>query len=536
MTYVITQGCCNDGSCIAVCPVQCIRPRPGDPDFTTVEQLYIDPVSCIDCGACLAECPVDAVEADYSLPAELSEYLDINAAYFLDHPITDTQPGPEVRRRLPADRAPLRVAVVGSGPAACYLVDEISQVRGAAVSVFERLPVPFGLARAGVAPDHPSTKLISERFRTVLSRANVECFFNVEVGRDIAIEDLLRHHHAVVIAAGAASDRRLDLPGEDLAGSFAAREFVGWYNGHPDHAQDEFDIAGERVVVIGNGNVALDVARALARPAEHFATTDMADHAIEALASSGVREVVVASRRGPANASYSTGELRALARLEGVDLLVEAEELADSDQTPALRHEVLQAAAEREPVEGNRRIILRFGLMPDSFVDDGQGRVAGMAFHRPDGTPEVISTGLVLRAVGYRGLPFGGLPFDEAAGTVRHQLGRVVDPVTDSKLPGLYCTGWIKRGPSGGIGTNKVDSAETVLALWEDYLAGDLADPAEPAESLGVYVSEHQPAVVDKQAWLRIDAAERARGKAGSRPRAAFVSVEEMLRASHAST
>lgn len=534
MTYVITQGCCNDGACIAVCPVQCIRPRPGDPDYTTAEQLYIDPVSCIDCGACLAECPVSAVEADYSLPDELSDYLQINAEYFIDHPITDTLPASETRRRLPVERPSLRVAVVGSGPAACYLVDEISQIKGAEVSVFERLPVPFGLARAGVAPDHPATKAISDRFRTVLSRANVSCYFNVEVSRDVTVDELLGYHHAVVVAAGASSDRKLGIPGENLPGSFAAREFVGWYNGHPDHAADEFDIAGERVVVIGNGNVALDVARALARPVDVFATTDMADHALEALGDSNVQEVVVVARRSPANAAYTTGELMALARLEGVDLLAVENELSDSEGTSTWRHNVLSAAAEREPTPGNRRVVLRFGLTPERIDDNGEGCVGGITFRHVDGTEESFETPLVLRAAGYRGAPFGNLPFDETSGTLAQLEGRVVDPSSGEPMTGLYCTGWIKRGPSGGIGTNKTDSAETAAVLFDDFVSGRLVDPEQDAESLAGWVAERQPDMIDKAAWQRIDAAERARGRAASRPRSAFVSVEDMLAASRA--
>ena len=533
MTYVITQNCCNDASCVPVCPVQCIRPRPGDPDFTTAEQLYIDPVSCIDCGACLAECPVSAVEADYALPEHLSDYLDINAEYFVDNPIVDTQMESEVRRKLPADRPALRVAIVGSGPAACYLADEVSQIRGASVSMFERLPVPFGLARTGVAPDHANTKQISERFRTVLARTNVECFFNIEVTRDVTVEDLLKYHHAVVIASGAGSDRKLGIPGEDLPGSYAAREFVGWYNGHPDLAEAQFDTAGERVVVIGNGNVALDVARALARPAEDFATTDMADHAIEALHESAVKEVVVVARRGPAHAAYTSGELMALARLDGVDLLAVADELTDSETTSQWRHAVLSAAAEREPDPDHRRIVLRFGLTPQR-IDDDNGKVGAITFARGDATTETFTTGLVLRAAGYRGEPFGDLPFDESNGTVLNEAGRVTNPETGDPLQGLYCTGWIKRGPSGGIGANKVDSSETVEALFDDYLSGRLTDPESDAEELGAFVAERQPTMIDKAAWLRIDAAERERGRATSRPRSAFVRVEDMLAASRA--
>lgn len=533
MTHVITDTCCNDGSCITVCPVQCIRPRPGDADYVTAEQLYIDPDSCIDCGACIDACPVNAVQADYLLAPGMDHLLEVNAEYFVENPITDNMPEPEVIRQLPADRTALRVAVIGSGPAACYLVDEISQIRGASVSVFERLPVPFGLARTGVAPDHQSTKGIVDRFRDVLLRPNVHCFFNVDVGTDVALEELQRHHHAVVFATGAAGDGRTGIPGEPLRGSHSAREFVGWYNSHPDHADDDYGLDTERAVVIGNGNVALDVARVLARDPDVFATTDMADHAIEALRHSGIREVVVAARRGPERAAYSTGELRALAAIEGVDLLAIVEELSGSEMTPAWRHDVLHAASQRPPASGNRRIVLRYGLTPTSIDDDGTGRVGSVTFRKPDGSTETLTAGLVLRAAGYRGLPVGDLPYDESRGTIANQRGRVLDPSNGTALRGLYCSGWIKRGPSGGIGMNKVDSAETAQMLWEDFVAGELPEPEGDADRLASIVMQCQPAAVDKGAWLRIDAEERAKGAAAARPRVAFVRVSEMLAVAH---
>jgi ferredoxin--NADP+ reductase len=533
MTHVVTHDCCNDGSCITVCPVQCIRPRPGDPDYATAEQLYVDPDSCIDCGACVDACPVGAVQADYLLAPELGHLLEFNAEYFVENPITDNMPEPEVIRQLPAGREPLRVAVIGSGPAACYLADDISKIRDASVSVFERLPVPFGLARTGVAPDHPSTKRIGERFREVLLRSNVHCFFNVEVGTHVSVDELLRYHHAVVIATGATGDGRIQIPGKELPGSYSAREFVGWYNGNPDHADDHYDLGTERAVIIGNGNVALDVARVLARDPEHFATTDMADHALEALRRSGIREIVVAARRGPEHAAYSTGELRALAAIEGVDLLAHAEELAGSEETSRWRHDILQAASQRTHAPGNRRIILRYGLTPTSIEDDGSGRVGSITFRKADGSAETLHTGLVLRAAGYRGLPFCDLPYDESRGTVANQQGRIVDPAAETVLRGLYCSGWIKRGPSGGIGTNKVDSAETVQMLWSDFLASELSEPEGELSQLAACLAQRQPAAVDKDAWLRIDAAERAKGEAAARPRVAFVRVSDMLAATH---
>ncbi|MET0952828.1 MAG: 4Fe-4S binding protein [Aeromicrobium sp.] len=554
MTYVITQGCCNDASCISVCPVQCIRPRPGDPDFTTAEQLYIDPATCIDCAACMDECPVNAIEADYDLPAHLGEYLAINEEYFEDNPITDTSPVAAIRHKLPADRPELRVAVVGTGPAACYAIGELSATAGVAVSVFERLPTPFGLLRSGVAPDHASTKLIGEQFRGILARKSVTCFFNVEVGRDISVDELLEHHHAVIWAGGAAGDKTLGIEGEDLPGSHSAREFVAWYNGHPDHATDQFDLSGERVVVLGNGNVALDVARALTRPVAVFERSDMADHAIAALRGSQVTEVVVAARRGPGQVASTTAELLALTQLEGVDLVARPEEV-DADPTPhadtagavaiaARKNAILTTASRRTPNDTNRRIAMRFLMIPRSI--NGTDRVESITFDRAeitagdDGLPvvratgeeETIETGLVLRAIGYRSTPVAGLPYSDLTGTIPHQGGRVLDPEAGATMTGVYCTGWVKRGASGVIGTNKADSVETVVSLIEDFAAGQLRDPAGDAETLKALVAERSPDHLDNAGWLRINQAERSAGSAEKRPRVKFVSVEQMLAAS----
>jgi ferredoxin--NADP+ reductase len=289
MTFVITSGCCNDSSCIPVCPVQCIRPRPGDPDFLSTEQLYIDPATCIDCGACMDECPVNAIHSEWDLPETLSDYLDINARYFETTPIVESSPPDPIRRRLPADKPNLAVAIVGTGPAGCYAAAELSEIPGVTVSVFDRLPTPFGLVRSGVAPDHSNTKLITKRFGAVLNRPNVTCFFNVEVGRDVTVDELLQHHHAVIWAGGASDDRRLGIDGEDLSGCMSAREFVAWYNGHPDYAEKSISLDTDRAVVIGNGNVALDVARVLAQPASALERTDISDVALDTLRTSQVR-------------------------------------------------------------------------------------------------------------------------------------------------------------------------------------------------------------------------------------------------------
>ena len=542
MTFVITQGSCNDAVCVSVCPVQCIRPRQGDPEFTTTEQLYIDPRTCIDCGACYDVCPVEAIYRDYELPAHLSGYMQINEDYFTENPLGDTSLLPSTRRRLPDDNPELRVAIVGAGPSACYAADELSSIKGVQVSVFDRLPTPFGLVRAGVAPDHTATKLISDRFHSVLSRENVSCFFNVTVGTDITIEEIAAHHHAVIWAAGADDDRKLGIGGEDLPGSHSAREFVAWYNGHPDYAEATFDLTGERIVIVGNGNVALDVARALTRPVEVYEQTDMADHAIAALRNSAVREVQLVARRGQAYGAYSTAELLALSALDGVDLLAEPAEVTVTDSELAAiapdgitrdlqrRFDVVNAAAARTPTPGNRIIRLRFRQTPAHI--DGDDAVASITLNADDGSTETIDTRLVLRAIGYKARPVPGLPFDEHGAIIPNAAGRAVDPDTESIFAGLFCTGWAKRGATGIIGSNRTDSAETVASLLADHAAGVLPTPTGDADDLSALITARQPNVVDSAGWQRVDAAEKAAGQKGNRPRVKFISVDEMLAAS----
>lgn len=526
MTFVIATGCCNDASCIPVCPVQCIRPRPGDPDFLSAEQLYIDPATCIDCGACMDECPVHAIHSEWDLPEELTDYLQVNADYFVDSPIESDVPEPVLRRSLPEGRPFLSIAVVGSGPAGCYAAAALSEIRGVSVSVFDRLPTPFGLLRSGVAPDHPDTKLIGERFGAVLARRNVSCFLDVEVGRDISIDELLQHHHAIIWAAGVDDDRRLNLPGEDLPGCVPARAFVAWYNGHPDHADDLQPLDHSRVVIIGNGNVAIDVARVLASPVSAFESTDMAEHALAALRGSAVREVVVAARRGPEHAAYTTSELLALAQDDNFVLVAKPDEVATLAATAGPRSAVLEAASHADPC-GDRNITLRYGLTPVSI--DGDDRVRSVTFRRSDGADETIDTGLVLRAIGYRGRPVDGLPFDDETGTLPNQAGSVYDPETGDSVVGVYCTGWIKRGATGAIGTNKFDSAETVATLLEDFEGGRLPDPVHDTGHLAELINARVPDAVDHKGWTRIDQHERAVGLSHGRPRVKIVREGEFI-------
>lgn len=531
MTFVITQGCCNDASCIAVCPVQCIRPRPGDPDFTTAEQLYIDPATCIDCGACQDECPVSAIHSEWDLPEELSAFAQMNAEYFANNPIEESAPADPVRRVLPADRPELAVAIVGSGPAGCYAAAELSDIKGVTVSIFDRLPTPFGLVRAGVAPDHASTKQITKRFGAVLSRPNVSAYLNVEVGEHITLDELLQHHDAVLWAAGASDDRKLGIEGEELVGCVSAREVVAWYNGHPDHVDHTPDLSSKRVVVIGNGNVALDVARILARPVEDLERTETANHAIEVLRASAVEEVVVTARRGPEHAAYTTGEMLGLQHVEGVNVSVLREEVDEAlSANPTVARLLGPVVEQTSPAGSERSVTFRFGLTPVAI--NGRTHAESISFRRPDGSIEEIDAGLIVRAIGYRGRAVGDLPFDPITGTIPNRAGSVIDPETGEDVPGLYCSGWIKRGATGVIGTNKVDSAETVDSLLNDFSAGRLVKPAHDREHLDVLLRGRQPDLVDTQGWQRIDQVERKAGRRGRRPRQKLVTVDELLAAS----
>lgn len=535
MTFVITGGCCNDASCIPVCPVQCIRPRPGDQDFLTAEQLYIDPSVCIDCGACVDECPVDAIHGDFDVPDGLEVYVQLNADYFADTTFGEEDPPDPVRRSLPPERPELKVAIVGTGPAGCYAAGELSSIAGVSVSMFERLPSPFGLVRYGVAPDHTDTKKVSDSLWRVLARRSVNCFFNVEIGRDLSIDDLLEHHHAVIWANGASDDRQLGIPGEDLRGVHSAREFVAWYNGHPDSSTSVFDVSGSRAVVIGNGNVAMDVARILTRPSIELAQTDMADHAISRLSESSIADVVVAARRGVHHASFTTSELINLTKLDGVELIARPEEVTSTEPDPSSPVEAhklnLLRAAKPEPTKGARSITLRFDVSPISI--NGTDRVESVTFAHADGSLETIEATLVLKAIGYRGQPVGGLPFDDDLGTIANKAGRVLDKSTGRHVSGHYCAGWIKRGATGVVGTNKVDAAETVEAILKDFSAGILDDPPVQSQDIAEVVANRVPGHVDKSGWLKINAAEKQAGSAAGRPRIKLVTIEDLLAAAH---
>jgi ferredoxin--NADP+ reductase len=456
--------------------------------------------------------------------------------------------------------APPRVAIVGAGPAGAFAADRLLRARGdVEVDLFERLPTPWGLLRAGVAPDHQEIKRLDTTFDENTLQRGCRLFGNVEVGVDISHEELISHYSAVIYATGAQTDKSLGIPGEDLPGSRPATEFVAWYNGHPDYRDLEFDLTGTRAVVIGNGNVAADVTRILTLSPDELARTDVADHALDALRESRIEEVVVLGRRGPAQAAFTSAELRELGRLDGVQLRVDPVEieldplseawLADQGTFTARKNvELLREFAAHVPVTGARRaIVLRFLRSPVEIR--GEGRVEAIDVSRneivqaDDGTlrprpagddVETIECGLILRSVGYRAVPLPGVPFDERAYILPNDRGRVLT-ADGEPVPGVYAVGWIKRGPTGILGTNKRDAEETVLRLAEDLAAGACPVPTNPArEQIDALIAERKPNAVTADAWRAIDADELRRGLDEGRPRVKLATRDELLAAAQA--
>ncbi|TJZ74344.1 4Fe-4S ferredoxin [Rhodococcus oryzae] len=553
MPHVVTQSCCSDASCVYACPVNCIHPTPDEPDFLTAEMLHIDPASCVDCGACISACPVDAIVPHSKLAESQQPFLTINADFYKEprpRPVlAPVVPAPEIRR----DRGPLRVAIVGAGPAAMYAADELLTQPGVQVNVFDRLPVPHGLVRAGVAPDHQKTKQVSRLYDKIAAQPGFEYFLNVEIGEHLTHDELLAHHHAVIYAVGASTDRGLGIPGEDLPGSTSATNLVAWYNGHPDHADDRFDLSQRRAVIIGNGNVALDVARILTADPDRLAATDIAPAALEALRGSRIEEVVIVARRGIAQSAFTVPEFTGLLDAPDADVVVCPDEMVLDPTTErlardgGLSHAVAQKLAllrsarrEGEPGRDRRRISLRYLLSPTAI--SGDDRVTGVEFARnaltvgedgsvrvePTGETERLEAGLLLTSIGYRGVPIAGVPFDHSAGVIPNTDGRVLDGPGGSVLAGAYATGWIKRGPTGFIGTNKSCAQETVTRLVDDFNSGRLREPRSGATALNRLVRERQSAVIDRAGWKLIDEAERSRGTARGRIREKITDPAEL--------
>jgi ferredoxin/flavodoxin---NADP+ reductase len=489
---------------------------------------------------------------------------------------------------------PIRIAIVGSGPAGFYTAGHLLKDRAEnlEVDMIERLPTPWGLVRSGVAPDHPKIKSVTRVYEKTAAHPRFRFFGGIELGKDISRDELAERYHAIVYATGSPGDRPLGIPGESLAGSHAATDFVGWYNAHPDFAEHDFDLSCKRAVVIGNGNVALDVARMLTLTHDELRVTDIADHALQALDASEIEEIVVAGRRGPAQAAFTNPELLELGELADADVIVDAEELEralavedpNMDTTAERNVAVLRKYASRVPAGKRRRIVLRFLLSPIEMVggDDGlrtvvMGRNAlepsqsGALRAVPTGETEAIDTGLVLRAIGYRGVALPDVPFDAHSATIPNVDGRVIEaagktrPVRDSDAYtagqdsdtrtrrdnhtrtgrdgdarngeggnvriGEYAVGWIKRGPSGVIGTNKKDAQQTVDAILEDLAANRHLHPADPdPDKVEALLRTRHPSLVTYEGWSEIDRHEQALGEPRGRPRVKLTRIDELLR------
>lgn len=448
----------------------------------------------------------------------------------------------------------VKIAIVGSGPAAFYAAEHLQKKLGdrpAYIDMFEKLPTPHGLVRSGVAPDHQKIKTVTRVYDRIASHPRFRFFGMVEFGKHVTLRDLKSRYHQIVFATGAQADRRMEIPGEDVAGSHTATEFVAWYNGHPEYANLDFDLSGKRVVIVGVGNVAVDVARIFCLGRSALEKTDIAEYALEKLASSGVREVYVLGRRGPAQAAFTNPELRELENLEDADLLalereaepdpLTLEDLAEKpDRTAEKKIEIIRNASRRVPSKP-KRLTIRFLVSPTEIEAGKDGRVKSVKivknrlYRSPDGSlrpratdeREEIETDLVFRSVGYRGTPLRDVPFDDDAGVIPNEKGRVLERAGGEPLSGLYTTGWIKRGPTGVIGTNKPDSGETVNCMIEDIgnanvLSPELTSPGSTRELLKErYISYSE--------WLMVDSFEKEKGEKRGKPKVKLTKLEEIL-------
>ena len=454
---------------------------------------------------------------------------------------------------------PLRVAIVGAGPTGFYAADQLLRQDDLVVEVdmFDRVPTPFGLVRYGVAPDHQKIKSVTVAFDKVASHPRFRFYGSVELGKHISVDDLRAHYHQIFYSTGAQTDRRMGIPGEDLKGSHPATEFVAWYNGHPDYQDHQFDLSVERVAVVGVGNVAIDVARILCRTPEELAKTDISDQAFEALRTSRIKEVYLLGRRGPAQAAFTNPEVKEVGELEGADVVVDPREveldplsraaLAQApDRATAKKVEILQSYANRILSGKPRKLVIRFLVSPVELAGNDAGEVTGIKlvrnelFETPTGTLqpratdvfETLPVGLVFRSVGYRGVPLPGVPFNDKWAVILNDRGRVLDPVTKQPVVGEYTGGWIKRGPSGVIGTNKPDAAETVTCMLEDRAEGKTLHPSAPgAAAADALVRSRQPQCLSYDDWRYLDRLEIERGRTLGRPRVKLTRLDEILTA-----
>ncbi len=452
---------------------------------------------------------------------------------------------------------PLRVAIIGSGPSGFYAADSLQKQKDVAVQIdmFERLPTPYGLVRGGVAPDHEKIKTVTKVYDRIAAQPNFRFYGNVEFGKDITHADLADHYHQIIYATGAQTDKRMDIPGEDLPGSHAATEFVAWYNAHPDYRDRTFDLSQERVAVVGNGNVAMDVIRILARTQKELYQTDIADYALDMLRQSKVKEIYVLGRRGPAQAAFTNAEIKELSELTDAEVIVRPEEaeldplssewlMNNRDRTAEENVQTLLGYSQNGGPAKYRKIYMRFLVSPVEIL--GTDRVEAIKIVKNelylghDGAPrprptdqfETIPVGLVFRSIGYKGVPLPGVVFDERSGTIPNQQGRIVDPASQQPVAGEYVVGWIKRGPSGVIGTNKLDAQETVRAMLEDMAQGKTLTPTAPSRSqFEDLLYKRNPNYVTFADWQILDLLEQHNGQALGRARLKFSRVDDMLAA-----
>ena len=447
---------------------------------------------------------------------------------------------------LGTEERPLRVAIIGSGPSGFYAADPLlkSDVH-CTIDMFDRLPCPFGLVRGGVAPDHPKIRNVTKVYERIAAKDGFTFWGNVMIGRDLSVDELKEHYDAILFACGAETDRRLGIPGEDLEGSHTATSFVGWYNGHPDYRDLKFDLSQETAVVIGVGNVAMDVARILVKTVDELKTTDIAQHALDALAESKIKTVYVVGRRGAAQAAFTTPEIKEMGELEDCTPIIDASELDLNEASQTEREdrnvnrnlEIMENYSQSQDTDKGRKLIFRFLASPVELK--GTDRLETVVLEknalegeahkqkcRGTGETEEIQAGLIFRSIGYRGIPIEGVPFHESWGLFPNEEGRITED--GAVVPGLYAAGWIKRGPSGIIGTNKPDSLETAEKMLEDV--SNLTPCATPdSGAVRSLLEERGVRIVSMDDWKKIDEVELANGEAVGKPRERFTRIDEML-------
>jgi ferredoxin--NADP+ reductase len=502
-----------------------------------------------------SETTMSAAQAD----EHASDYVGVNECLSrrfvgMSHHVKErlmTQPGTGTN--------PLRVAIIGAGPSGFYVAEHLLQQQDYVIEIdlFDRLPTPYGLVRGGVAPDHQKIKSVTKIYEKIALHPRLRFYGGVEFGTHLPRSLCRRLYHQIVYTTGAQTDRQMGIPGEDLHGSHPATAFVAWYNGHPDFRDLTFDFSHPSAAVVGVGNVAVDIARILCRTTDELAKTDIADYALEALSHSNIKNVYMLGRRGPAQAAFTNPELRELGELAGADVWVPPAEAAlddlsqaaldaSQDRATARKVAMISDYSTRKGSDKPRKLVLRFLVSPRELYGDEADRVTGMHIVRnelyatddgalrPRATDvfEDLAVGLVFRSVGYQGVPLPDVPFDTRRYTIPNEKGRVLNPETSQPVIGEYVSGWIKRGPSGVIGTNKPDALETVRCMLEDLQSGSVLAPDTPSpEAAAQQIREQQPLYVSFEDWLRLDAIEMKQGKIAGRPRVKFTRVEEMLSA-----